>query len=206
VTALNEKQVPYSVDYIDLRDKPEWFLAISPTGKVPVLRTQNGVSIFESAVINEYLDECHGPHLLPAEPLARADDRMWRDYMVGLYGPAGRLYSARSEEEGVDAVEQLQAKLAILEDKIEGPYFRGDRFSLVDVAAGPAFLRMSWVERVDPSLGILDKLPAVRSWRQALMDRPSIQNSVLPDIFEKFVASLQRRDSWLLDRLPEHEL
>lgn len=95
VIVLNEKDVPYEIDYIDLGNKPDWFLAISPTGKVPVVQTPDGVNLFESAVINEYLDEMHEPRLLPAAPLDRAQDRMWRDFMADLYGPTFMLYFTR---------------------------------------------------------------------------------------------------------------
>ena len=34
---LLEKGVPFDVRYVDLRAKPDWFLELSPRGKVPVL-------------------------------------------------------------------------------------------------------------------------------------------------------------------------
>ncbi len=56
VITLNKKGIDYKITYIDLADKPDWFLALSPLGKVPVLKHGDEV-LFESAVINEYLDE-----------------------------------------------------------------------------------------------------------------------------------------------------
>ena len=56
VITLEEKGVKYNIKYIELENKPDWFLAISPFGKVPVLQVNDKV-LFESAVINEYLDE-----------------------------------------------------------------------------------------------------------------------------------------------------
>src|SRR4029450_69350 len=71
--SLAEKEVPFERIWIDLADKPQWFKAISPLGKVPVLRVKRAdggeVSIFESAVILEYLEETTGFPLHPGDPL-----------------------------------------------------------------------------------------------------------------------------------------
>lgn len=56
VIALNEKGVAFERIDIDLASKPDWFLKISPLGKVPVLRVSNEsgeVTLFESNVICE---------------------------------------------------------------------------------------------------------------------------------------------------------
>ncbi|TIV94175.1 MAG: glutathione S-transferase family protein, partial [Mesorhizobium sp.] len=76
--ALAEKGVPLERVNVDLADKPEWFRAISPLGKVPLLRVRHGHSeevIFESAVILEFLEETEANPLHPADPLARARHR-----------------------------------------------------------------------------------------------------------------------------------
>src|SRR4029077_19560925 len=74
--ALAEKSLPFTRIDIDLAAKPDWFLAISPLGKTPVLRIDDA-AIFESAVILEYLEDTRSPPLHPAESLARADHRAW---------------------------------------------------------------------------------------------------------------------------------
>ena len=75
---LSEKQIPFQVTEIDLKNKPDWFLKISPYGKVPVLQHDDAV-VYESAVINEYLDEVFPdvPMLAdaPAERLHRLAQR-----------------------------------------------------------------------------------------------------------------------------------
>ena len=53
---LAEKGIDFERINIDLANKPDWFLKISPLGKTPVLLV-NGKPIFESAVICEYLEE-----------------------------------------------------------------------------------------------------------------------------------------------------
>jgi len=63
----------------DLSDKPQWFVELSPLGKVPLLRVKRDV-IFESAVILEYLEDTHAPALHPADPMVRAQHRAWIEF------------------------------------------------------------------------------------------------------------------------------
>src|SRR6516225_5164475 len=73
VIALAEKEVAERID-VDLAAKPDWFLAISPLGKTPVLKVGDA-AIFESAVILEYLEETQPNRLHPGDPLKRAEHR-----------------------------------------------------------------------------------------------------------------------------------
>ena len=51
-----KKSIPYETIEVDLKNKPEDLVRQNPYGKVPVLVDGDGV-IYESAIINEYLDE-----------------------------------------------------------------------------------------------------------------------------------------------------
>ncbi|MEE8212846.1 MAG: glutathione S-transferase family protein, partial [Acidiferrobacterales bacterium] len=79
VMTLLEKGVAHDIDYVDLSDRPDWFVELSPLGKVPVLEVTRDdgskVVLFESVVINEYLDEVTEGSMLPADPLDRAHSR-----------------------------------------------------------------------------------------------------------------------------------
>src|SRR4030088_1493593 len=95
VIALSEKGVAFERIDIDLSNKPDWFLAISPLGKTPVLQVGD-VPIFESAVILEYLEETAPKPLHPADPLRRAEHRGWIEFgstvlndIAGFYEAAG---------------------------------------------------------------------------------------------------------------------
>ena len=65
--ALREKNIDYDIEYIDRNNRPDWFLAISPHSKVPVLRVGGDESLFESCAIAEYLDEAAEPQLHPQD-------------------------------------------------------------------------------------------------------------------------------------------
>lgn len=75
VIVLKEKGIAHERSYIDLAAKPDWFRQVSPLGKVPVLQL-GGVSLIESQVDAEYLDEVTPGSFLPAEPLARSGSRV----------------------------------------------------------------------------------------------------------------------------------
>src|SRR5579872_1539256 len=60
---LREKNTPFEFRHIESDNRPDWFLAISPHKKVPVLRIDDKVTLFESNAINEYLDEVDQPRL-----------------------------------------------------------------------------------------------------------------------------------------------
>src|SRR3954471_2724596 len=78
VITLKFKKVPFEIEYIDLKNKPEWFLKLSPLGKVPILIIDNGKEvIFESTVINELLDEVTPPATLSKDPVIKAKERAW---------------------------------------------------------------------------------------------------------------------------------
>src|SRR2546429_325870 len=53
---LREKNTSFEFRHIESDNRPDWFLAISPHKKVPVLQIDNGPVLFESSAINEYLD------------------------------------------------------------------------------------------------------------------------------------------------------
>lgn len=54
VTAtLEARNIPYNVEYISLKEKPDWFLQASPNGQVPLLISEQGTTLFESDAIIE---------------------------------------------------------------------------------------------------------------------------------------------------------
>jgi len=89
VITLNYKKIPYKLTFIDLENPPSWFKEISPLGKVPVLKIDEETVLFESAVINEFLDETTGTPLHSKDPLKKAFERSWIEYgaelLVSMY-------------------------------------------------------------------------------------------------------------------------
>src|SRR5919197_323420 len=96
VIALAEKNVPFERIDVDLADKPDWFKAISPLGKTPVLLVEE-TPVFESAVILEYLEETQALPLHPADPLARAEHRAWIEFGSAVLNDIAGLYAASDQ-------------------------------------------------------------------------------------------------------------
>src|SRR5690242_4778469 len=139
VIALTEKGVPFERIDIDLANKPDWFLKISPLGKTPVLVVGDH-AIFESAVILEYLEETQAHPLHPADALARAEHRSWIEFGSAVLNEIAGLYSASDDAAFKAKAAQLEARFARLEARlVAAPWFDGDNFSLVDAVFGPVF-------------------------------------------------------------------
>lgn len=143
VIALTEKGVPYRRVDISLSDKPEWFKAMSPLGKVPLLQLGEGTDaavIFESAVILEYLEETQPTPLHPADPLARARHRGWIEFASTQLASIARLYNATDQadfdRESAALYSGFQRVEAELAQRTGGPWFAGNVFSLIDATFG----------------------------------------------------------------------
>lgn len=201
VIALKERGADFEVVYIDLADKPDWFLAISPLGKVPVLKVETGdrapAVIFESTVILQYLDEVlPGAPLFPADALDRARQRAWIEYAGSLLGDLYRLGMAKDQPAFEAARATVRDRLRPLEPEVAGPFFAGQGFSAVDAAYAPAFRQIDALETLRP-LGLLDDLPRLDAWRQALPRRASVRDAVPADFRERFLGQLRAAGAFL---------
>ncbi|WP_176479985.1 glutathione S-transferase family protein [Mesorhizobium sp. WSM3859] len=201
--ALAEKGVAFERVNVDLADKPDWFRAISPLGKVPLLRVRYGHSeevIFESAVILEFLEETEANPLHPADPLTRARHRAWIEFGSAVLNAIGRFYSAADEAAFLHESRGLSEMFARLEAELaagqSGPWFAGVRFSLVDAVYGPIFRYFDTFDRIG-DFGILDGKPLVQAWRAALSERRSVKEVVGLDYPRRLHAFLRAKGSYL---------
>jgi glutathione S-transferase len=179
VISLTEKDVAFERIDVDLSNKPDWFKAISPPGKTPVLLVGD-TAIFESAVILEYLEETQPTPLHPADPLARAEHRAWIEFGSAILNDISGLYTAADETAFHTKSDSLKTKFGRVEVRLKGPWFDGERFTLVDAAFGPVFRYFDAFDRIG-ELGILKNVPKIAAWRSALAARPSIQAAVSPE-------------------------
>jgi glutathione S-transferase len=199
--ALMEKGVAFERITVDLANKPDWFLAISPLGKVPLLKVDDAV-IFESAVILEYLEETQPGPLHPTDALQRAEHRSWMEFGSAILMDLWSFYTAMDEAAFQAKATQLTDKFARLEQRLgEGPYFDGARFSLVDAVFGPVFRYFDTFDRI-ADFGMLADKPRLAAWRHALAQRPSVARAVKADYPERLWAFLKTRDSRLSALMP----
>jgi glutathione S-transferase len=196
VIALTDKGTAFERIDIDLAHKPDWFLAISPLGKTPVLQVGN-VAIFESAVILEYLEETQPSPLHPADPLRRAEHRAWIEFGSAVLNDIAGFYAALDEAAFKAKTSQLEARFARLEARVAAtPWFDGESFSLVDAVFGPVFRYFDVFDEI-ADFGILTGKPRLARWQQALAARASVRTAVSADYPALLRDFLERRNSWL---------
>jgi glutathione S-transferase len=196
VIALTEKGVGFERIDVDLANKPDWFLAISPLGRTPVLQVGE-VPIFESAVILEYLEETEPKPLHPADPLARAEHRAWIEFGSAILNDIAGFYAAKDEAAFKAKTSQLEQRFGRLEARIKAsPWFDGENFSLVDAVFGPVFRYFDVFDEI-ADFGILAGKPKLARWRTALAARPSVRAAVSAEYPALLADFLKRRNSWL---------
>ncbi len=202
VIALAEKGVRFERIDIDLANKPDWFLKLSPLGKVPVLVVTTGkdeVALFESSVICEYIEETQGGvKLHPVDALERAEHRAWIEFGSATLGDLWGLETTTDPATFETKRQALAAKFARVEAALgAGPYFAGDAFSLVDAVFAPIFRYFDVFDEL-AELEIFTDLPKVRAWRAELAKRPSVRSAVGADYPQLLRAFLSRHDAHLL--------
>jgi len=203
VIALREKGVPFERIDIDLANKPDWFLKISPLGKVPVLvvRRDDGseVALFESNVICEYIEETQsGEKLHPQDALERAEHRAWMEFGSAILGDLWGLETTTDAATFESKRQAVAAKFARVEAALgTGPFFAGAQFSLVDAVFAPIFRYFDVFDQLT-DLAVFADTPKVRAWRAALAERPSVRNAVSSDYPDLLRAFLVRFNAHML--------
>jgi glutathione S-transferase len=199
--ALREKNAAFDFRHIEPDNRPDWFLAISPHKKVPVLRIDDNVSLFESGAIAEYLDETIAPRLHPEDPLQRAINRAWTDYVPTFSSSVTGVAYAADEVAYKTAADKIGPAFAQLERALEkqssaGPFFNGAKYSLVDAGYAPFLQRYFFLDRIKP-LGVIEKYPRVKAWADALMKRPSTHSFPEGEFEAMYRANVKRRNAWV---------
>jgi glutathione S-transferase len=208
---LLEKNVPFQLIEIDLQNKPANFLEISPYGKVPVLK-HGDRRVWESAIINEYLDETFPePPLLPKEPIQRAQARIWINFAdTRLFAATGKLLYSREPQQQTVVLKELAEHLLFIEHEAlqklsdSAPYWLGTEISLVDLTYYPWFEQLNVLEyffefQLPPGLDRLKK------WWQTVANRESVRAIAhSPEFYiERYTQYAQVRSSSMVGKLPD---
>lgn len=199
---LLEKGVAFERIDVNLADKPDWFLALSPTGKVPLLKLeqQDGrdAILFESMVICEYLEETQGGGKLYAEDaLSRARQRAWIEHGTATLADAWQFLNAKDRATADAKRTAFRGRLERIEEVSEqGPYFAGSTFSMVDAVFAPLF---RYFDFTDPTVTqtIFQDLPRITRWRDALALRESVVAAVGRDYGQRFKQHLAEHQALL---------
>ena len=178
---LEEKKIPYETVNVDLRagaQKTPDYLKINPYGKVPAIVDGDTV-LYESCIINEYLDEKYSsPRLMPSDAAARAKARILVDFGLTQMDPVYtklRMEMTKDEkdrnQETVNAAkEDIKKRLPRLEQELGDKEYLMGEFSLVDADLIPRFTRLE-------GFGVLpdSSLPRLGKYLQRMKERPSVK-------------------------------
>lgn len=199
---LLEKNVPFERIDVDLAAKPDWFMALSPLGKVPLLKVElpdsTDAILFESTAICEYLNETQGGiNLYSNDALSRAQQRAWVEFGVAVLSDAWQFLNANDLVIADAKKAAFRDKLQRLESNLEQiPYFAGSAFSMVDAMFAPVFRYFDMLSPV-VSQPIFDNLPRVSEWRSSLANRPSVISAVRDDYADRFKQHLIKQQAIL---------
>lgn len=196
--ALEEKAIPFETEFIDLSNKPQWYLDLVPTALVPAAKIE-GTLVYESKDILLALEDHFGQTLLPADPEENAIARQWiEDSDSSGFLSTGYQFLRESDVES-DSFKDLQAALEAHLDRLEqalaqypSPYFLS-QFSLVDIFYSPHLDRLAANLPVYRGYFIKDnpRFPRLNAWFVAINQRPAYQRVRSDDITHNLL--LRRR-------------
>ena len=185
---LEEKKVPYTLVVPENKSENPAFLKLNPFKLTPVLELLDGSTIYESTVINEYLEEAFPePAMLPEDPYQRARIRMLEDTTDQYLAVAQRefrmaqfdyappfLVRKKADEVDHKLLESSRLKLhehlTRLESELAGrTYFGGSMFSLADAALGPPLTASLKLLSVLPD----KRYPLIAAWSARVVERSS---------------------------------
>lgn len=201
---LREKNVSFDRINIDLAAKPDWFLTLSPTGKVPLLKISQedgpDAILFESMVICEYLEDSQaGARLYPVDALSRARHRGWIEFGTATLADAWQFLNATDRPTAESKHAALRDRLQRLEAVLtEVPHFSGAEFGMVDATFAPVF---RYFEILGPAISrpVFANLPRLSAWRAALAARESVITAVAKDYAARFQQHLRQHQALLAD-------
>jgi glutathione S-transferase len=187
--ALLEKGLDCEMVEIDLRNKPAWFAEVSPYSKVPVL-LHGDVRVWESNIINEYLDEAFpAPPLTPSSAAERAAMRIWIAHDDVKFVPATyKVLLARDEPEKQQLYrETILGCLRFMEREAlakrrSGPWWMGDQLTLADLAIYPHMERLAML-REYRGIELPEECGRLREWLAAMQERSAVRATMKDDAY-----------------------
>ena len=155
---------------------------------------------FDSNSEAEYLDETIAPRLHPEDPVERAMNRAWTDYVPSFAEAVTATAYADSEADYRKAAARIPGPFERLERALEkqgdGPFFNGARYSLVDAAYAPFLQRYVFLDRIK-KIGQMEKYPRLKAWCDTLMKRPSTHSFPEAEFEAMYREGLRKRGSYL---------
>ena len=196
---LNEKNVSFDIEYIDLSAPPPWFYDVSPLEKVPVLLVDEK-PLFESMVICDFLDETTKGSLYPSDAFEKAQNRAWIEFGNDILVTTFKFLHEDDPKKFNHLKETLIDRFEILEDEFSnGKYYSGEKFSLIDAVYAPIFRYHKQIAKYK-DYEIFQDAPNVKAWGDRLLERPSVISSI-PSSYEDDISGYFKKLDSILGKI-----
>lgn len=180
---LAHKNIPYETVNVDMNDKPDWYWARNPEGRVPILEQGGGHVIYESTATCEWLDDVYThSRLTPADPYVKARDRMMLEYFSNITSLFYvKLRKPDTLEEGIVQLHKHYSHYEKeLEGRGEGPFFGGSSPSMLDFYLWPHMERLPVLARRDPRISVtVTSHPRLAGWYGAMYNVRAVKETML---------------------------
>ncbi|MDO6764178.1 glutathione S-transferase family protein [Agarivorans sp. 1_MG-2023] len=195
--ALETKKIPYEIEYISLKDKPQWFLDMSPNGQVPVLITENNTALFESDAIIEYIEDEFGPIEADVTNEQRAMDRAWSYLGSKHYLAQCGTMSSKDKATFEERTEKLFKAFVKVEAQLSGTtmFFKSNQQSNVDIAWLPLLHRANIVKQ-HTGFDFLCGLPKTQAWQNNVL-ATGLADKTVSDDFEALFTDFYLTNTYL---------
>ena len=198
VTALLEaKNSSYEIEYIDLNNKPDWFIKVSPNGQVPLLITESDEVLFESDAIVEYIEETISSPLFNSNPVKKAQERAWSYLAAKNYLVQCSAQRSKDKQTLLERSDKLSKAFTKLEMKLaDSQFFSSDNLGMVDIAWLPLLHRASII-RKHSGYDFIGKFPQVKLLQKNILGTGLAEKSVSADFEDKFTAFYLSEQTYL---------
>jgi len=185
--ALEAKNIPFEIEYIILKDKPQWFLDISPNGQVPIMVTESGTTLFESDAIIEYIEDEYGALESGVTNEQRALDRAWSYLGSKNYLVQCSTMSSKDKETFTERSEKLITAFTKMEKQLttDSTFYKSNALSNVDIAWLPVLHRADIVKKYT-GYDFLCGLPKTQAWQETVLATAIAEKAVSEDFEQLF--------------------
>lgn len=189
VTALLEaKQKSYDIEYINLSNKPDWFLEKSPHGQVPILITDDGEALFESDAIVEYIEEVAEPSLFNKRAKIRAQERAWAYLATKNYLVQCSAQRSKTKDILIEKSVKLQTAFSKFESELtDTSFYKSNDIGMVDIAWLPLLHRANIIQK-HSGYDFLNSYPRLKKLQTNIVSSGLADKSVSKDFEDKFTA------------------
>jgi len=192
--SLIRSGMEYSKKVFTPMDMPENFSEISPLGNVPVLVVNNKDSIFESAVIADYIAQISPVSLEPEDETTKAQMRAWCNYSDACFSNFMAVLKAENKEDMMAANEKFIEAFNVLSKQrsSNGPFFYGEQYTTIDSSYAPLFLRMKTLEELFPEFSYENLPDNMAQWMDSLCESETLNESIIGNFTEVFKMFLNK--------------